>query len=58
MKMAEFDRDEIIRHLKGEIFATNDQVLQDQEVIGQAELNFHTLCTSVKQLQEWVYEQF
>ncbi len=52
MKMAEFDRDEIIRHLKGEIFATNDQVLQDQEVIGQAELNFHTLCTSVKQLQE------
>ena len=52
MQASQQEKDDYIRHLKGEVFAVNDQFLQDEHIINQAQSDFQDLCTKVQHLQE------
>ena len=52
MHASQQEKDDYIRHLKGEVFAVNDQVLQDESIINQAQNDFQDLCSKVQHLQE------
>ncbi len=52
MRVSQQEKDDLIRHLKGEVFAVSDQVMQDEDVISQAQSDFTDLCTKVQHLQE------
>ena len=58
MQASQQEKDDYIRHLKGEVFAVSDQVLQDEHVLNQAQNDFQDLCTKVQHLQELVFLYF
>ncbi len=51
MKASQQEKDDYIRHLKGEVFAINDQVLQDEGIIAQSQADFMDLCAKMQQLE-------